>query len=93
MADPAASQMVRVMWRDAHACQSTWLHISELDPEPYEVCSVGYLLVGVKPGHLVVAQSVAPGGHVDGATAIPVGMVMSIDYLSAHRGLPLEVVA
>ena len=89
MTDP----MVRVVWRDAHAMSSGWTHRTELDREPYEVVTVGFLLTGEKPGHLSIAQSVAPGGHVDNVAGIPIGMVISIDYLTARRGLPLERVS
>jgi len=67
-----------VTWRDAHAVTETWTHIDELDKHDCVVTSVGILLEGVKPGYLVLAQSMIDGEHtVDHVLAIPVGMVVS----------------
>jgi hypothetical protein len=67
-----------VTWRDAHAVTETWTHIDELDKHDCVVTSVGILLENVKPGYVVLAQSMIDGEHtVDHVLAIPVGMVVS----------------
>ena len=71
-------QIQVVTWRDAHAVCETWTHLEDLDKEDCIVTSVGILLEGVKPGYVVLAQSMIDGEHtVDHVLAIPVGMVIS----------------
>jgi hypothetical protein len=67
-----------VVWRDAHAITQTWTHLDELDKEDCVVTSVGIVLHDVKPGYLVLAQSMIDNDNtVDHALAIPVGMIVS----------------
>jgi hypothetical protein len=76
--------LVQVVWRDAHAATDGWTLPEEIDQDPCMVTSVGYLLAGCKPGHLVLAQSViADQGAVDHVLAIPVAMVAKIKVLAA----------
>ena len=73
-----------VTWRDAHAVTESWTHIEELDKHECVVVSVGIVLHDVKPGYLVLAQSMIDGEHtVDHVLAIPVGMVISAVTISA----------
>jgi hypothetical protein len=71
-------KLVRVLWRDAHACAETWADPSALDPEPLVVDTVGWLIEDGKPEHLVVCQSLADSGMVDHVLAIPAGMVVRV---------------
>ena len=75
--------VVLVTWHDAHSGSESWINIKDLDIDPAEVQSVGFVLAttdGGKPDHITLYQSrneesVAHGLH------IPVGMVKSIKAL------------
>jgi hypothetical protein len=83
--------LVELVWHDAHAVTETWTNIDEIDGDPVEVRSVGWLLAGAKPGHVVVAQSqILTHDEVDGVLAVPRGMVRRISVLSPSSLLPLE---
>lgn len=86
-------QMVCLWWRDAHAVTDTWTAIEELDDEPCIVHSIGFLLRDVKPGHIVLAQSMIDGeeyGDVDHVLAIPSAMVVRIESLHQLPLIPVE---
>jgi hypothetical protein len=73
-----------VTWRDAHAVTEGWTHLEDLDKQECIVTSVGIVLHDVKPGYVVLAQSMIDGEHtVDGVLAIPVGMVISAVDIAA----------
>lgn len=74
--------LVELVWHDAHAVTDTWTSVDEIDADPVEVRSVGWLLAGAKPGHVVVAQSqIVTHEEVDGVLAVPRGMVRRINVL------------
>ena len=82
---------VEVVWHDAHAVSDTWSSVEEISDEPCVVRSVGVLLPHVKPGHLVLAQSVIEGDEMlDHVVAIPLGMVRRVHRLSVGGLLPVE---
>ena len=52
--------VVLVTWHDAHSGAESWINIKDLDTEPAEVESVGFLLAtsdGGKPDHVTLYQS------------------------------------
>ena len=52
--------VVLVTWHDAHSGAESWINIKDLDTEPAEVQSVGFLLAtsdGGKPDHVTLYQS------------------------------------
>lgn len=69
--------LVLIEWHDAHA-EPDWMTLDEIPSEPYLVRTAGWLLPDAKPQHLVMAQSVAGDGSLDGVLCIPVGMVVRI---------------
>ena len=82
--------VVLVTWHDAHSGAESWIAIKELDLEPAEVESVGFLLTeddGGKPDHLTLFQS-RIGDEIDHVLHIPVGMVQKIKVL-----MELEIIS
>jgi len=76
--------IVMVTWHDAHAATETWTPIEEIDVDPCEVVSIGWLLPRAKPGYVVLAQSrIIDDEHVDHCLAVPSGMVRKITRLVA----------
>ena len=75
--------VVLVTWHDAHSGAESWINIKDLDTEPAEVQSVGFLLAtsdGGKPDHVTLYQS-RNEDSVDHVLHIPVGMVKHIKVL------------
>ena len=75
--------VVLVTWHDAHSGAESWINIKDLDIEPAEVQSVGFLLAtsdGGKPDHVTLYQS-RNEDSVDHVLHIPVGMVKHIKVL------------
>jgi len=75
--------VVLVVWHDAHSGSESWINIKDLDSEPAEVKSVGFLLAmsdGGKPNHVTLYQS-RNEDSLDHVLHIPVGMVKSIKLL------------
>lgn len=77
---------VVVTWADAHAGPDEWCDPAEMDDTgEYLVVSLGHLLPsgeGGKDGHVTVAQSLTPDGHVDHILHIPTGMVRSLKVVN-----------
>lgn len=74
---------VLVTWHDAHSGAESWINIKDLDTDPAEVQSVGFLLAtsdGGKPDHITLYQS-RNEDSVDHVLHIPVGMVKSVKVL------------
>lgn len=71
-------KLVRVIWRDAHSIGETWADPADLDADPMVVDTIGWLIEGGKPEHVVVCQSLADSGMVDHVLAIPQGMVVRL---------------
>ena len=74
---------VLVTWHDAHSGAESWINIKDLDTEPAEVQSVGFLLAtsdGGKPDHVTLYQS-RNEDSLDHVLHIPVGMVQKIKVL------------
>ena len=74
------SVVVHMVWHDAHSLGSSWTEVDDIDVEPAVVESVGFLLVDVKPNHIVLAQSFT-GDECDHILAVPVEMVRSMKVL------------
>jgi hypothetical protein len=72
------TRIVKVLWHDAHAEGGSWICASDIDPEPYAVVTVGWLVEDAKADHVVVAQSSGCDGQIDHVLAIPVDMVQRI---------------
>ena len=75
--------VVLVTWHDAHSGAESWINIKDLDTEPAEVQSVGFLLAtsdGGKPDHITLYQS-RNEDSVDHVLHIPIGMVKHIKVL------------
>ena len=82
--------VVLVTWHDAHSGAESWINIKELDLEPAEVESVGFLLTeaeGGKPNHITLFQS-RIGDSIDHVLHIPLGMVQKIKVL-----MELEIIS
>jgi len=80
------NEKVRVVWKDAHSVSNDWISDSEIKNEPCLVESLGWLLKDKVDDHLVLAQSwniSAEEPEYDGVLAIPVGMVITIESLTA----------
>ena len=80
---PKEVSVVLVTWHDAHSGAESWIAIKELDLEPAEVESVGFLLTeaeGGKPNHITLFQS-RIGDSIDHVLHIPVGMVQKMKVL------------
>ena len=74
---------VLVTWHDAHSGAESWINIKDLDTEPAEVQSVGFLLAtsdGGKPDHVTLYQS-RNEDSLDHVLHIPVGMVRTMKVL------------
>ena len=74
---------VLVTWHDAHSGAESWINIKDLDTEPAEVQSVGFLLAtsdGGKPEHVTLYQS-RNEDSLDHVLHIPVGMVRTMKVL------------
>jgi hypothetical protein len=74
------ASLVSLIWHDAHA-ETEWTSLEDIDPEPYDVHSVGWLLPDAKPGHVVICQSLGRDDGLDGVLSIPVGMVVKLTTL------------
>ena len=75
--------VVLVTWHDAHSGAESWINIEDLDTEPAEVQSVGFLLAtsdGGKPDHVTLYQS-RNEDSVDHVLHIPVRMVQTMKVL------------
>jgi hypothetical protein len=75
--------VVLVTWHDAHSGAESWIDIKDLDTEPAEVQSVGFLLAtgdGGKPDHVTLYQS-RNEDSVDHVLHIPVRMVRTMKVL------------
>ena len=75
--------VVLVTWHDAHSGAESWINIKDLDTEPAEVQSVGFLLAtsdGGKPDHVTLYQS-RNEDSLDHVLHIPVGMVRTMKVL------------
>ena len=70
---------VIVTWLDAHADRSGgWCLPTDLDDQPYQVRSIGYLIEPPpKADHVSLAQSVGDDGALDHVLHIPKGMVQA----------------
>jgi hypothetical protein len=75
--------MVLVTWHDAHAGSENWVHVDDLDDDgAYVVQSVGWLMEGMKRGHVTISQSSTQCGHVDAVLHVPLKMVKSVQLLA-----------
>lgn len=81
-------QCIIVEWADAHAASSSWTNTADIDAEPCVVISVGILLIGAKPNHVVIAQSnIKTGDMYDHVLAIPTANVISMTELSVDHSV------
>lgn len=82
--------LVSVVWWDAHTLNDVWAEREQIESDgPRVINSVGWLLKGMKAGHVCLAESVDDTrvGHV---LAIPNGMVKRISLLNEGQALPIE---
>lgn len=83
--------LVRLTWIDAHAATDAWTNIDEIDTDPCLVESVGFLLDGIKQGHICIAQSaIHAQDEVDNVLAIPAAMVRRVETLTPSSLLPID---
>lgn len=83
--------LVELVWHDAHAVTDSWTSVDDIDNAPVEVRSVGWLLAGAKPGHVVIAQSrIIDQDEVDNVLAVPKGMVRRMNVLHSSTLIPIE---
>jgi len=82
-------KLVRVRWHDAHAIGTGWMGVDEIDAGPRNISTVGWVIHGVKAGHLVLVGSV-DDDMIDGGIAIPIGMIREIVELVDGARLPVE---
>lgn len=77
--------MVLLEWHDAHSGENdTWTPADEIeDAGPYLVKSIGWLISGVKAGHVTIAQSWTQDDQVDHLLHVPAGMVARCLSLNA----------
>lgn len=73
--------IVRLTWLDAFAETSSWMDIDEIDDEPCQVVSVGFLLADAKKDHVVIAQSINDNDSIDSVLCVPVAMVIKTELL------------
>ena len=58
------------------------MDVSDIEDAPYFVESVGFVLDGVKSGHLSICQSLGDDdGVVDHVLHIPTGMIANVVYI------------
>jgi hypothetical protein len=76
------AKMVCVTWHDAHA-ESSWQELRDIDADPYVVETVGWLIQGIKPDHVVIAQSIGSDDSIDGVLCIPCQMVVGVKILGS----------
>jgi len=78
----SSPEIVVVRWHDAHADSAgTWVELSDIDPDPLLVTSVGILLPATtKPKHVSIAQSYADD-LCDHVIHIPEKMVVDVTVL------------
>lgn len=72
--------IVVVKWMDAHA-DGGWIDPDSLNPDPYEVTSVGVELTS-KKGHVTIAQSLGYEIY-DHVLHIPCGMITEMYVLGS----------
>lgn len=84
--------LVIVEWHDAHAYRERWFDVDTIDPQPLVVYSVGWLLPNAKKDHVVITQSHNSEDDLDGALAVPCGMVQSLRVVSSTDGVPFSTV-
>ncbi len=75
--------VVLVTWHDAHSGSESWINIKDLDTDPAEVQSVGFVLAttdGGKPDHITLYQS-RNEDSIDHVLHIPSCMVRKIEVL------------
>lgn len=73
--------LVEITWVDAGTGHG-WEQAEELDPTPFEVCTVGFLVRESAAG-LVIASTVCPEKTCNSRITIPLGMVKERRVLKA----------
>jgi hypothetical protein len=76
--DVTELESVCVEWKDAHSLTDSWTDIIG-EAEPRIIYTNGWLLEGVKEGHLVIALSADSSGKIDMTIAIPTECVISYE--------------
>lgn len=82
------NEKVRVVWKDAHTISDSWIAENDIKDEPCLVESIGWLLKDKVDDHVVLAQSwniSSEEPQYDGVLAIPLGMIVSIENLTASQ--------
>ena len=77
------NKLILVIWHDAHADSSgTWVEKENIGSNPYIVETCGFLIEGVKPNHVTIAQTISHDGMYDHIIHIPDAMVVSKKTIS-----------
>lgn len=85
------TRLVIVTWRDAHADGGSWLSVTDIEDLPYIVESAGFVLDGVKSGHLSICQSLGDDdGVVDHVLHIPMEMIVDIVHVTGRGNSSAE---
>lgn len=70
------------MWFDAHSVVEHWANVDAIAEEDHRVAfSAGWVFEGLKPGHVLVVQSMDSGTNMDSVVAIPNEMVQEVTYV------------
>ena len=78
---------VLIFWKDAHAVFPGWTSLEDMDKDDCIIQTIGWMIPDIKPGHVVVVQSVGNPrednveDHVDSGIAIPEAMIVDIQEL------------
>jgi hypothetical protein len=82
---------VIVSWHDAHAIRDQWMDTADIDDEPLEVRSAGFLIPEAKTNHIVLTQSENDADGIDGVLAIPCAMVQSMRVVCSAGEVPFSL--
>lgn len=82
---------VVVLWHDAHAMRDQWMDVEDIDDEPLEVRSAGFLIPNIKDNHVVLTQSENDADGIDGVLAIPCAMVQTMRVVCSASEVPFSL--
>ena len=85
--------MVRVTWTDARDMETGWLDIKEILTAPLAICQdVGWMVLNNDEKVVIMRSWTSEKNDQQGggATAIPKGWVMNIEYLTVSYGTTIK---
>ena len=85
--------MVRVTWTDARDMETGWLDIKEILTAPLAICQdVGWMVLNNNEKVVIMRSWTSEKNDQQGggATAIPKGWVMNIEYLTVSYGTKIK---